>query len=300
MTKIDSICFLNNHKQEGYTQYRMISDNSGSDKIPGKKRTFLNRLKKSFGKNNDDVLESCDYENLDIMRKDMIRGVIKLPALNARDIMIPRVDVFAVDSETDLKPLVKTMCKAGHSRVPVYKETIDNIIGMLYVKDLLKLLIETSRKKFQLKKIIHEPYFVPETMTLDELLVEFKFRKLHIAVVVDEYGGFSGIVTLEDILEEIVGDINDEFDTVELPEIEKIGKNSYEIDSRMPVGEFNEQLGLHLSQEGFDTVGGYVFDLFGKIPEKGESVRDGNIQFTIKEISGTIINRIIVSISKSK
>lgn len=278
----------------------MISDNSGSDNIPVKKTKFFNRLKKSFSKNNDDVLESCDYENLDIIRKDMIRGVIKLPVLNARDIMIPRVDVFAIDSETDLKPLVKTMCKAGHSRVPVYKETIDNIVGILYVKDLLKLLIETSKKKFQLKKILHEPYFVPETMTLDELLVEFKLRKLHIAVVVDEYGGFSGIVTLEDILEEIVGEINDEYDTVDLPEIEKKGKNTYEIDSRMPVAEFNEQLGLNISQEGFDTVGGYVFDLFGKIPEKGESIKDGDIQFTIKDITGTIINRITVTISKSK
>ena len=121
----------------------MISDSSGSDNNPVKKTKFLNRLKKSFKRSNNDVLESCDYESLDVQRKEMIRGIIKLPVLNARDIMIPRVDVFAVDSETDLKPLVKTMCKAGHSRVPVYKETIDNIVGILYVKDLLRLFIET-------------------------------------------------------------------------------------------------------------------------------------------------------------
>lgn len=276
----------------------MTSDNSVPDNGPRKKVKILNRLKKSFKRDNKDILESCDYENLDMARQDMIRGIIKLPVLNARDIMIPRVDVFAVDSETELKPLVKTMCKAGHSRVPVYRETIDNIIGILYVKDLLRLLIEPSKKKFHLKKIIHEPYFVPETMTLDELLPQFKHRKLHIAVVVDEYGGFSGIVTLEDILEEIVGDINDEYDSVELPEIEKIGKNMFDVDPRMPIGDFNEKLGLGLSQEGFDTIGGYVFDLFGKIPEKGESVRDGNVQFTVKEISGTILNRITVTITK--
>jgi len=278
----------------------MTSDNSAPSTISSKKSKFLSLLKKIFKKTNSDVLESCDYENLDIIRKDMIRGVMKLPVLNARDIMIPRVDVFAVDSETELKPLVKTMCKAGHSRMPVYKETIDNIIGILYVKDLLKLLIETSKKKFQLKKILHEPYFVPETMTLDELLLEFKLRTLHIAVVVDEYGGFSGIVTLEDILEEIVGDINDEFDSVELPEIQKLGKNVYEVDSRMPISDFNEKLGLGLSHEGFDTIGGYVFDLFGKIPEKGETIKDGAIQFTIKDISGTIINRITITIVKQK
>jgi magnesium and cobalt transporter len=278
----------------------MTSDNTAAGNRSAKKSRSFNRLKKIFTKTNKDVLESCDYENLDINRKDMIRGIIKLPVLNARDIMIPRVDVFAVDSETELKPLVKTMCKAGHSRVPVYKETIDNIIGILYVKDLLKLLIETSKKKFQLKKILHEPYFVPETMSLDELLFEFKKRTLHIAVVVDEYGGISGIVTLEDILEEIVGDINDEFDSVELPEIEKLSKNVYEVDSRMPIADFNEKLGLDLSQDGFDTIGGYVLDLFGKIPEKGEIARDGRIQFAIKDISGTIINRITVTIAKQK
>jgi magnesium and cobalt transporter len=278
----------------------MTSENSDPGANPSKKSNLLKRLKKSFKKTNKDVLEACDYEDLDITRKDMIRGVMKLPVLNARDIMIPRVDVFAVDAETELKPLVKTVCKAGHSRVPVFKETIDNIIGILYVKDLLRLITETTRKKFQLKKILHEPYFVPETMTLSELLLEFKIRTLHIAVVVDEYGGFSGIVTLEDILEEIVGDINDEFDSIELPEIQKLGKNVYEVDSRMPIADFNEKLGLELSPKGFDTIGGYVFDLFGKIPEKGESVKDGEIQFTIKDISGTIINRITATIIKQK
>ncbi len=278
----------------------MVSDNSSSGNSPDNKNSIINRLKKLITRSNKDVLESCDYEKLDVNRKDMIRGIIKLPDLNARDIMIPRVDVFAVDSETELKPLVKTMCKAGHSRVPVYHEKIDNIIGILYVKDLLKLLIETSKKKFQLKKILHEPYFVPETMNLDELLLEFKNRNLHIAVVVDEYGGISGLVTLEDILEEIVGDIKDEYDSVDLPEIEKLSRNVYEVDSRMTIADFNEKLGLDLSQEGFDTIGGYVLDLFGKIPEKGETIRDGKIQFAIKDISGTIINRITVTLAGSK
>lgn len=279
----------------------MASDNSSSGNNPAKtKSTLLNKIRKSFKKPGKDILESCDYENLDDVRQDMIRGVINLPIRNARDIMIPRVDVFAVDATTELKPLIKILYKAGHSRVPIYEETIDNIIGILYVKDLLKLLIAPQKKSFHLKKILHEPYFVPESMTLDELLLEFKRRKLHIAVVVDEYGGISGIVTLEDILEEIVGEINDEYDSVEEPEIEKLGKNVYEVDPRMPITEFNEKLHLDIPQEGVDTVGGYVFDLFGKIPEKGETIRDGNIQFTIKDINGTIIDRITVTIIKQK
>jgi hemolysin (HlyC) family protein len=278
----------------------MISDNSVPSSSPIKKNKFLTLIKKLFKKSDRDILVSCDYENLDIFRRDMIRGVLKLPELNARDIMVPRVDIIAVDYRTDLKPLVRTVFKEGHSRVPIYEETIDNIIGIVYVKDLLKLFIEKSRKKFQIKKIMHEPYFVPETMPLDELLLEFKFRKLHIAVVVDEYGGVSGIVTLENILEEIVGDINDEFDSAELPEIEKLGKNVYEVDSRMPIAEFNEKLGLNLSQEGIDTIGGYIFDLFGKIPEQGETIKDGNVSFTVKDIDGTVINRITVTIIKQK
>lgn len=294
------ILFNISNVQEGNIHIRMISDNSASGDRPEKKTTLFNSLKKKFTRKRKDPLESCDYEKLDVIRKDMIRGIIKLPELNARDIMIPRVDVFAVDSETELKPLVKTMCKAGHSRVPVYKDTIDNIVGILYVKDLLKLLIDPSRRKFQLKKILHETYFVPETMTLDELLLEFKKRNLHLAVVVDEYGGISGLVTLEDILEEIVGDIRDEYDTVELPEIEKLSKNTYEVDSRMTIADFNETLGLDLSQDEFDTIGGYVLDLFGKIPKKGETIKEGRIQFAIKDISGTIINRITVTLSNHK
>lgn len=278
----------------------MTSDSNPPDGRPRRLMKVFGQFKKTFTRNKSDILAKCDYENLDIIRQEMIRGIIKLPDLIARDIMIPRVDVFFIDSQTELKPIVAAVCKAGHSRVPVYEGTIDNIIGMLYVKDLLRLLLEPSKKKFHLKKILHEPYFVPETMRLDELMLEFKFRKLHIAVVVDEYGGIGGIVTLEDILEEIVGDINDEFDLIEQPEIEKIGRNTYEVDSRMPVTELNEKLDLRLPEDDFDTIGGYVFDLFGKIPEKGESIKDNQVHFTIKDISGTVINRITLSIMKKK
>jgi len=275
----------------------MGSDNPAAKKNKPKTNLFKS-LQQSFIKPSRDILDTCDYQKLDGYRQKMIRGVIRLTDMNVRDIMIPRVDLFAVDAETDLKTLVRIVCKAGHSRVPVYSESIDSIVGILYVKDLLKLLIEKPRRKFQLKKILHEPYFVPETMALDEMLREFKFRKRHIAVVVDEYGGTSGVVTLEDILEEIVGEINDEFDHAEPPVIEKIGRNNYEIDPRMSIADFNEYLGLDLSPEGFDTIGGYVLHLFGKIPDRGESVKDGPLQFTVKDITGTVINRISVAIAK--
>ncbi len=276
----------------------MTSDNPESNNRSGFFKTLKN-IFKNTSKNNNNIYDANAYEKLDTSRQDMIRGIFELSDVNVREIMIPRVDTVAIDSNTDLKPLVAIVNNAGHSRLPVYEDTIDNIIGILYAKDLIKLLADKP-KKFLLKKILHEPYFVPETMTLKELLYEFKKRKLHLAVVVDEYGGMGGIVTLEDILEEIVGEIKDEFDSDELPELERIGKNVFEVDSRMTISDFNEKLGLTIPAEEFDTIGGFIFDQFGKIPKKNETVKYENINFKIKEINGTKINRIIVTLSDKK
>lgn len=231
--------------------------------------------------------------------QEMIRGVMGLASKNVREIMIPRIDVVAVPTTIALNALVKVIDDAGHSRIPVYNETIDNIAGILYVKELLPFIAHKPRK-FELKKMLHRPYFVPETMPLDDLLVEFKRRRLHLSCVVDEYGGFGGIITLEDIIEEIVGDIKDEFDDDEAPEIRKIGRNTYEVDSRMTLSNFNEEAGTRLPTDEFDTIGGLVFDLFGKIPKKNETARFENISFKIKEIKGTRLTRVIVTISRTE
>jgi len=262
-------------------------------------KNFLMNLKKPFKSKEEIPFDADAYEQLDTPRKDMIRGVMGLSEQNAKDIMIPRVDVVAIDSNIDLKSLVKVILHAGHSRVPVYDDTVDHILGILYVKDLIKLLVEKP-KKFNIKKMLHEPFFVPETMPLDDLLLEFKMKKLHLAIVVDEYGGVGGIVTLEDILEEIVGDINDEFDAEELPELEKISPSTWEFDPRMLIADFNEELSLNIPSEDFDTIGGFVFDLFGRVPEKDEIAKYENLTFKIKDISGTKIIRITVTISRQK
>lgn len=279
----------------------MASDSP--DNPPWQKKTrryfikLLEKIRLSKASNTFPTLEPESCANLEISQIEMIRGVIGLTTKNTREIMIPRVDVIAVNATIPLKTLVKTVYDAGHSRIPVYTDTIDNIAGILYVKDLLKIIIERPRK-FDLKKILHRPYFVPETMTLDDLLLEFKKRQLHLACVVDEYGGFSGIITLEDILEEIVGEIKDEFDEDEQPEFTRIGKNVFEVDSRLLITDFNEQSGVALSNEEFDTIGGFVLDLFGKIPKKNESVKHENLSFKIKDIKGTRIHRILVTITR--
>ena len=264
-------------------------------------KRFINKIKKRFINSDENSFDAETYEQLDTPRKDMIHGVVMLSELNAKDIMIPRVDLVAIDVETDLKQLVKTIIDDAHSRIPVYEETIDNIIGILHVKDLMKLIpLDGKMKKFNMRKLIHEPFFIPETMPLDELLRKFKIEKLHLAIAVDEYGGLGGIVTLEDILEVIVGDINDEFDTEELPEFEKTGANSYDVDSRMLISDFNDKLKLEIPTDNFDTIGGFVFDLFGRVPERDESIKHENISFKIKDISGTKIIRITATILKQK
>lgn len=275
----------------------MASDTPESNSTPLIPR-IISRLLKRL-KLAEDSYDPRAYQTLDTSRRDMIKGIFELSRRNARDIMIPRVDIVAVEEETDLKHLLKTIIEEGHSRLPVYQDTIDNIIGILYVKDLLNLLMEKG-KKFQLKKILHAPFFVPETMRVDELLLEFKKRKLHLAIVVDEYGGVGGIVSLEDILEEIVGDIEDEYDTGSTPEFEKKGENVYEVDSRMTIYDFNEELNQKLPTEEFDTIGGYVLDLFGRIPKKDEVIEDKNLVFKILNITGTIINRIEVRVVKHR
>lgn len=268
------------------------------------KRGFLGRLIRRLNSGRDYGCEAVDghlsmdeLRGLEPVKLDMIRGVVNLARRIVREIMIPRVDIVAVSEDTTLKELTATICEAGHSRVPVYRDSIDNIIGVLHVKDLLRFLTRGSRK-FSLRKLIKKPYFVPETMPLDDLLREFKKRRLHMAVAVDEYGGFGGIVTLEDILEEIVGEISDEFDGDELPEFRRTGRNSYEADSRMSLADFCDELGVELPRREFDTLGGFVLDLFGKIPGKDETVKYDNISFRIKEIEGTRINRIAVTVSR--
>lgn len=267
----------------------MTSGSSESENNPPRKKSFafFDRFKKKSA--------HVQHSGLEASKQKMIKGVIGLSDKIVKEIMIPRVDTVAVSSDISLSSLLKVVSAAGNSRIPVYKETIDVVVGILHVKDLLKF-IQEKPKNFQVNKILRKPFFVPETMSLSDLLLDFKRQKLHMAVVVDEYGGVSGIITLEDILEEIVGDIEDEFDD-EPPEFLKIGENKYEIDSRMTIADLNEKTGLSLSPQDFDTIGGFILDLFGKVPKKNEIIKYNNLTFKIKNIKGTRIKKIILTVN---
>ncbi len=226
---------------------------------------------------------------------EMIENVLELSDTSAEEIMTPRTDVIALEVDTDLPTVLKTISKAGHSRIPVYEENIDNIIGLVYAKDLLSE-IGRDENKFKLRDKIRKAYFVPETKPLRVLLHEFQNQKLHIAVVLDEYGGTSGIVTIEDILEELVGEIVDEYEQTPPEAMNRIDETTVEIDARMYIDDLNDQFGLELPEdEDYDTVGGFVFSHLGYIPKTGESFEYDNISFTVKAAEARRIKRLLIS-----
>lgn len=212
-------------------------------------------------------------------QREMIEGVEHLPEKIVKDVMVPRTDTVCVDNATSIDEILAILVESGHSRIPVYSDTIDNIVGILYAKDVLAALVK--KEPLELKRLIRPPYFVPETKRIDSLLKEFKRRHVHIAIAVDEYGGTAGIVCLEDIIEEIVGEIQDEFDE-ETEQIVKVSENSWRCDARIRLEDLNEAIGAQLPIGEYDSLAGYVFDLFERIPAAGEQVTAGDLRFTVE------------------
>ncbi|HUT01763.1 MAG TPA: hemolysin family protein [Phycisphaerae bacterium] len=217
---------------------------------------------------------------VDAEEVEMIESVMEFGDTHAGEIMTPRTDIFAVPIETPWQEACARIVEAGHTRVPVYEGDIDTIVGVLYAKDLLQLVAQND--EVPLQKIMRTPYFVPETKPLDDLLREFKRRKVHIAVVLDEYGGTAGIATIEDLLEEIVGDISDEYDADEPEEMKHLNDRTVEIDARMRIDDLNDALQLELPEdEDYDTVAGFVFAELGYIPKVGEKLESRRARFNV-------------------
>ncbi len=229
---------------------------------------------------------------LDEEEQQMIENVLDLSNSTADEIMTPRTDIVAIEVNSDLQKILETITIAGHTRVPVYQDNIDNIIGLVYAKDLLTEIGKTSAD-FKLRDKIRNAYFVPETKPLRTLLHEFQNQKLHIAVVLDEYGGTAGIVTLEDILEELVGDITDEYEETPPEPVKKIDQNTIEADARTYIDDLNDQFELNLPEdEDYETIGGFAFSRLGYIPKTGESFDYKNLKFTIASAEARRIKRI--------
>ena len=244
-----------------------------------------------FGKQKKSTEENTKDAELQEEKQDMIQGIEDLPETSVKEVMIPRIDVDFINVHITEQELYEKIAESGHSRFPVYSDSIDNVIGILYVKDLIKII--AKNEPVDLEKIIRKAFFVPESKRIDSLLREFKRRHVHIAVAIDEYGGISGIVCLDDIIEEIVGDIQDEFDN-EHEEILPVGEKIWICDGRINLDDLNDQIESSFPNDEFDTLGGFVFDLFGKIPVKYEKVSWRNYDFIIQDMEGHRINLVKV------
>ena len=223
--------------------------------------------------------------------KELIENIFEFDDTNASEIMSPRADMFVIDGDEELK--LEAVVKSGFTRIPVIEGDIDHVVGILNVKDLLKYQA-TSTDEINVRQIMRQPYFVPENKKLDNLLQEFKKRKQHMAIIIDEHGGVSGLITLEDALEEIVGEIIDETDTVE-PHIIKTRPNEWRVLGKSEIDEVNETIKMDIpDSREYDTFSGYVLDQIGRIPQEKEEISLGNFLITVKEMEGNRISEYIV------
>ncbi len=230
--------------------------------------------------------------------REMIDSILELEETTAHEIMVPRPDIVAMDGEAPVSQAIDLVIRYGYSRIPVYQESIDNILGIVYAKDLLRELRE-GRLDTPVKGLVRPAYFVPESKKVNELLQELQRRKVHIAMVVDEYGGIAGLVTIEDMLEEIVGEIQDEHDREE-PKIQITGQGEAAFDATVSVDDVNDALGLHLQAENVDTIGGLVYERLGQIPVPGDTVTADGASITVLSTTGRRIRRVKVQVLSSE
>jgi CBS domain containing-hemolysin-like protein len=223
--------------------------------------------------------------------REMIYSIFQLGDTLAREIMIPRIDMRALEVNTPLAEAVETLVQAGFSRLPVYEESVDQILGVLYARDLLQVWRKDQPEK-PLRELLRPVYFVPEAKPVDELMAEMQAGRIHMAIVVDEYGGVAGLVTLEDIVEEIVGEIQDEYDQTEELPYQMVREGEYIVQGRVDLGEFNELLGSKLPQDEADTLGGFIYGRLGRAPTSGETLRVDGLLLTVELVSGRRIRKV--------
>jgi len=240
--------------------------------VSGRKRTTEQEI--------NDFIESSEEEGLvNEVESEMLRSIFSLGTTIVREVMVTRTEMACVTVDATIRELLDTIIACGHSRIPVYEDSVDNIIGLLYAKDLLKQW-GTSEESLSVRSIMRPPYFIPESKNLEQLLQEFKRKRVHLAIVIDEYGGTSGLITIEDLLEQIVGDIQDEYDREEsLLTVNSDG--SITADGRLPVEELEEHFEIQIERDKFDSVGGLVFHLTGKIPAIGDTIDGAGLHLKI-------------------
>ena len=263
----------------------MSDDRNGQD---GEERSWLNKIGQLFSseprsrRDLEDVLSvAAENEVIDEDARSIIEGAMQVSDMQARDIMIPRAQMVVIKAESSLEEILPQIIRSAHSRYPVIGDNPDDVLGILLVKDLLPQILRKETDAFDIRDLLRPTMMVPESKRLNVLLREFRQNRNHMAIVIDEYGGVAGLVTIEDVLEEIVGEIEDETDVEEDQFIRRIGDEEYFIKALTPIEDFNEYFETRFSDEEFDTIGGLVIHAFGHMPARNETTRVGNFEFKI-------------------
>jgi CBS domain containing-hemolysin-like protein len=237
-----------------------------------------------------DVAE--EEEAIEEDERELIHSIFEFGDTLVREVMVPRPDMVTARADASLEEVLEVVLKAGYSRIPIYEGDIDNITGVLYAKDLLKRMHEAKDER-RPSSLARAPLFVPEQKKVSELLREMQEQRVHMAIVIDEYGGTAGLVTIEDLIEEIVGEIVDEYDQEE-PLVEPVDENTIRVDAKLPIDDVNDLLDVDLPHEEWDTVGGLVFGLTGRVPITGESVRYDSLEFLTERVTGRRIQKVVI------
>jgi magnesium and cobalt exporter, CNNM family len=241
---------------------------------------------------------ASDEEAIEEGEKELIHSIFEFGDTLVREVMVPRPDIIAAPIAAGARHVLDLMLRHGYSRIPVYRENIDEIEGIVYAKDLLRHL-HAGKPDVALNTIMREPYFVPETKKVAELLREMQQRRVHIAIVLDEYGSVAGLATIEDLLEELVGEIADEYDREE-PQIEPVDEDTYRVNGRLSIDEVNELLDVDLPHDEWDTVAGLMYGLLGSVPTQGETVRYDHLTFIAEKVQGRRIAKVLIRREKSE
>ena len=223
--------------------------------------------------------------------RQMIYSIFHFGDTLCREIMVPRIDILALEADSTLTEAIQALTLSGHSRVPVYDDTIDNVVGLLYAKDLLRTQLDPTPPE-SIRPFLRPAYFVPESKKVDELLREMQAQSIHMAIVVDEYGGMAGLVTMEDILEEIFGEIRDEYDQGEEQFYQRISDDEYLLNGRISLDDLNDILGTNMITDLADTLGGYIYGTIGRVPTGGEHMRLEDWDLTVEQVSGRRIRKV--------
>lgn len=269
-------------------------------------RSWFGRISQKLSgepRDRDELIELLrELEQRNVLDNDslaMIEGVLNVSEMHVRDVMVPRSQMVVVERDTPPEQFLPSVIESGHSRFPVIGETRDEIVGILLAKDLLSYFASNHKANFDIRDIIRAPVFIPESKRLNVLLKEFRSNRNHIAIVVDEYGGVAGLITIEDVLEQIVGEIEDEYDIDEDTYIMAYNNNQFSVKALTPIEEFNRYFSVHFSEDEFDTIGGLVAHRFGHLPARGEKIDIEKFSFTVLRADKRRIHLLQVSEHRS-